>query len=50
MKHKFTFNKQDSSSTGYAPTIQSTTGTYCVTQSSSRTSVQHYSESLSSNE
>lgn len=46
MKSKI-YQNQDSSSTGYAPTIQSTTGTFCVTQSSTRSSGDYYSENIS---
>lgn len=50
MKTKILIQNQDTSSTGYAPTIQSTTGKFCVTQTTSWTSEPFYSENSSSSE
>ena len=49
MNHDCIDLQEDTSKTGYNPNIQVTTGTYCVTMYSSRTSGQQYFENSSSN-
>ena len=47
MKNKILFNCQDLSSTGYVPRIQSSTGTICDVNTSTKTSEHFFLQSSS---
>lgn len=48
MNHKSIDYQQESSKSGYTPSVQVTTGTYCVTMFSSQSSGKPYSKDLTS--